>query len=188
MAGAIAVGVVCPICYEEIDNNTIQPESCKDCKILYHNKCISEWIITNETCPHCRCTMWGKMLLNPITIIYYFTKLRSFNCIRFSNSTDECAEYDEYDDLPKLLTIINPPDAKLITDIKQIIHCISSHNLEMLFKRMLTVPTYTKLKCHPELLKILPSIKPLNYDICLLYAYIYIRCGKYQDIIDKLLD
>ena len=133
--------------------------------------------------PYCSSTMWGNMLLDATTIIYYFTKLTTCNRIAFSNDDNI---FDEQDDLPQLLTIIQPPGEHLLSDIKHIIHRIHECNLETLFRRMLTVPTYAKLDCHHELIQILPATKPQNYDICLLHIYIFYR-GGYQDTITEQL-
>jgi len=127
--------------------------------------------------------MWGNMLLDASTIIDYFTKFKTNNLIRFFNSNNII---DEHDDLPQLLTIIQPPSENLLADIKHIIHQITEYNLETLFRRMLTVPTYDKLYCHRELAYILPIDKPVNYDIALLHVYIFYR-GGYQDTITEQL-
>jgi len=42
----------CIICTEIITTNTI---SCNQCKIIYHDKCINEWLLCKNNCPHCRC-------------------------------------------------------------------------------------------------------------------------------------
>lgn len=175
--------LTCCICLLNITDITMQTESCRVCNQFFHNQCICNWIKNNDTCPHCRSTMWGNMLLDASTIIYHFTKFKTYNRIRFSNGDNII---DEHDDLQQLLTIIQPPSENLLSNIKLIIHQLREWNLETLFRRMLTVPTYAKLDCNRELAQILPSEKPEYYDICLLYVYIFYR-GGYQDTITEQL-
>lgn len=173
----------CCICLLDITDTITKPESCNICKQFYHNECICNWINENNSCPHCRSTMWGNMLLNSNTIIYYFTKIKTSNRICFANSENII---DERDDLPHLLTIIQIPNEDLVRDMKNIIQKIREYKLEALFRRMLTVPTYDKLECDQELKLMLPIEKTENYDICLLHIYIFYR-GGYQDTITEIL-
>lgn len=175
---------ICSICLMDITDVTTPPESCKVCNQLYHNNCICNWIKNNDTCPYCRSTMWGNMLLDSRTIIYYFTKLNTCNRLAFADGGNII---DERDNLRKLLTIIQPPNENLITNIKHIIYRITESNLTELFKRILTVPTYAKLDCHRELAQILPNDKPDYYDICLLHVYIYFRGGYQNTATQQLL-
>lgn len=43
---------ICAICLDNYKENDIISEL--DCNHIYHNKCISDWIIINNTCPQCR--------------------------------------------------------------------------------------------------------------------------------------
>lgn len=44
----------CPICYSDIDkDDSFIILNCK-CPTIYHNKCITQWLCTNKSCPTCR--------------------------------------------------------------------------------------------------------------------------------------
>lgn len=168
----------CCICILELIPNDI--EKCRVCNQGFHNECICNWIAEHDTCPHCRSTMYGNMLLNNKTIIHYFTKIKTSNRLIFD--TDANIDGDIYtltqlDNYPRLITMIQPPSTNLHDKIKHYINIIKEHRLERLFNHLLIVPTLAKLECHSKLRIIIPQEPDTDFDEIILYVFIAFRNG-----------
>ncbi|KAI8896055.1 hypothetical protein BC833DRAFT_599073 [Globomyces pollinis-pini] len=67
--------VDCPICYELLkDVDVIKCE--KACKVVYHKKCIYNWLNTSISCPNCRSSLTSARLQARAEIV---EQLRTFD-------------------------------------------------------------------------------------------------------------
>lgn len=170
----------CCICIVELGVEDI--EKCRVCNVGFHNECICSWIKEHDTCPHCRSPMYGNMLLNNKTILHYFTKIKTSNRLIFD--TDENINRDiyalqEFDNYPRLITMIQPPPEHLTDKIRYYIDVIRKNRLDALFGHLLTVPTFDKLECNSRLRVILPRIPDTEFDEVILYVFIAFRSGNF---------